>query len=374
MSTDDKDIADREPNPPSWLIDQKKKEEEMAMAQTRQNLGITNPEDIFDKNEPAQDQGAKEPNVDHNTSTMSVESLFGGAPQKVQEEPVIDGLANTGLNFMVLDTTLLAYKKIKPGAEICLLIAQAVQRGTPLFGKYPAQKGNTIISVDAARWAGKFENLPVVEKPTGLMVSAPQILGGKSPAAFIDEQTTKNPDAKLLIIDNLADFLPTWGNVGNTTEALMSDLNALHDACAKHRIALGAILDIAEESQKNLWDSYKAIQTEMCLPVIRIKGEYVSNVTPEVKVSGKGFNSHLEFVDGKWTEKVENEKSTTVLDYTNQGKVLAAVKDMQGEFTAANVTVTGLNLSQVSSALSSLATKGMLERTRQKHFRMNSNK
>jgi len=360
------------PETPAW-IRAKKQEEDFAIEENRRELGIKTPEDIFDKDEPRQDEDTKEPNVDVNTSVMSAESLFEAATPKVLEVPVIEGPINTGFNLMVLDTTPITLIKINPGAEIWLQFAQAVQHGTPLFGKYTAHKGNTIISVDTARWQGKFKNLPVCEVPKGLNLSAPLTLGGKTPAAFIDEHAKNDPSRKLILIDNLVDFLPTW-SVNNTLENLKSDLIALNEPCVEHRIAFMGILDIAEESQKNLWESYKAIQTEACLPVIRVKGEYVNIVTPEVKVSGKGFNSHLEFVDGKWTEKAENEKSAPVLGYTNQGKVLAAVKNMQGEFTAADVTVPGLTLSKVSSALNSLASKKMLERTRPKHFQMNSNK
>lgn len=163
------------PETPTWA-QKTQNSAELSLDEVRQKLNINKPEDIFDKEETTEAEVSKEPSFTPDTSIMSAESLFGAATPKVLEVPVIKGPVNTGCNLMVLDTTPITPNKIKPGAEMWLQFAQAVQTGTPLFGKYPAHKGNTTISVATARWQGKFKTLPVFETPKGLEVSAPLTL------------------------------------------------------------------------------------------------------------------------------------------------------------------------------------------------------
>lgn len=318
-------------------------------------------------NNPSTETGDSEKDAVINTTTVQITSLYGTPAQAKSVPQMNRSISNPGVNLMVVNST-------NPGAELWLMVAEASQLGSKLFGNYPADQRNLFIFLNATSWTSKFAglsgNFEAISTEIDMADEALKI-GEKSQTDFIQTLVSAHPDKKMFVLDNLIDLMPTWRVTKNRPQLLLADHTALHTACVEQDIVVLAVVDIAEKDNRNLMENYSRIEGTN-FSMLHVNGKYRDDGTPEAGLSGNGFDIHLELIDvgdrKKWVEKTPTKKAPRV--NTNQGKVRAAIQDIDGEFTDVDVAekIDDLTLFEIRNALTGLATKGVIHKTRPKHF------
>lgn len=328
MSTIDKEMEETAHDPtsvdqgnmPTNNSDELGDSEEMPEQELQSNLSDSGEGEVQEFN-PEQD---------------NVESPDASSPT-VTRIPVIEGVIFSGLNIMTVNSNI-SPRGTHLGTDLSLVAAQVVQTGSPLFDKYSSHKGVVIHLANSTSWQDKLGKLTVRETLTEkfkFLHTLPK-LGGDNPATFMKGLISRQSGLKLLVLYNLVDFLPNWRVTKNNPTLLRDDLNSLDSVGVERGIAILAVVDLAEQANKNLMLNYGYIEGAS-FSRLRVMGKYLGDGTPEVRLSVNGFNIPLGIVKeggkNKWAEKAPIIMTASVSPNTNQGKVLAAIKEMTGEFT-----------------------------------------